>query len=101
MVKPKIELSSFDRRVLARVTEQKRTAKEIWSLYISFHPPTRIAKIFFQPVSLLDVELALSRLLSIDLIKSDLTSYTDRPLRKQTKVYLISDTGRLFLSKKK
>lgn len=101
MIQPKIEISDFDRRVLSCFKEQRITSDEVSVVYRGLYPRRLVAKILLPPVSTMDIELALSRLICSDLIHKELTNYTDRPLKEETNVFWISNKGRSFMHRKK
>jgi hypothetical protein len=65
------------------------------------YPPTLAMRLLGQKESISDrnLEFALLRLVELTFVRKDVTSYTDKPLKRQTRVFCISDFGRLALKK--
>lgn len=89
----------FLNKVLRCVKENNRTAEEIRKKYIELFPPSfhRIRERLGVSVSVRSIEIALGRLTSANLVKRALTLYTDRPLKRETAVYCLSNKGRSVL----
>lgn len=96
-------LDTFTFKVLFCVKENYRTGEEIWKTYIQSNPIPfyTVQKKFGIAVKEKQVERALKILAKNGFVETDVTSYTDRYLEKETTIYQISDKGRMRLSRKK
>lgn len=101
MVSPKVTVEGMNLKVLKCFKEQRWTLEEVWNVYISLYPRVFIAKMLMPPTPIEKIKEALDWLVEADFVHKELTSYTDRALKKETVIYWISNEGRSYLHRKK
>ena len=88
------------RRVLRSVTTTRETAEEIQTRYTQLYPPS----FFFKDkpsISLKNLKWALQVLAQEGYVREELTRFTDRVLKFDTKVYCLTQEGFTHTLRKK
>lgn len=94
-------LSSFERKVLSVVRNQRQTEDEIVARYIGYYPRNSVMKTLIPLVSSRNIIKALNILYSKKYVEKESTIFTDHLLDKDTLVFWLSEKGRGLISPKK
>jgi hypothetical protein len=94
-------MNIFSRKVLTCVKDQKRTLEEIRGHYLKLYPQGMIAKVLVLPVTSEKIKIALLSLVSGGYVYKEVTNFIEKPLRKETEIFWISNKGRKYLLPKK
>ncbi len=80
--------------VLRVVSENMRTAEDIWKDYTRKHPPQFWKSVVLPSTSLWEIEVILLRIHGYGFVLKGVTRFTDRALKEDVRTYCLSNNGR-------